>query len=65
EMAGKTWQQVNVTRIYDHWDDPSVGYVMWSDFSAVRPASLGRIKASFGEGAGLEPAPAPAKTSVP
>jgi parallel beta-helix repeat protein len=47
EMEGKTWQEVNVTRIYDHWDDPSVGYVKWSDLSAVRPASLGRIKASF------------------
>jgi hypothetical protein len=51
EMAGKTWQQVNVTRIYDHWDDPSVGYVMWSaPMLGVAPASLGRIKASFREG---------------
>ncbi len=50
EMEGKTWQDVNVTRIYDHWDNPNVGYVKWSDFSAVRPASLGRIKASFREG---------------
>ncbi len=48
EMAGKTWQEVNVTRIYDRWDDPSVGYVMWSKpMSGVAPASLGRIKASF------------------
>jgi hypothetical protein len=22
EMKGKTWQEVNVTRIYDRWDDP-------------------------------------------
>jgi hypothetical protein len=47
EMKGKTWQEVNVTRIYDHWDDPSVGYVMWSEPVGVAPASLGRIKASF------------------
>ena len=47
-MAGKTWQEVNVSRIYDHWDNPSVGYVMWSKpMSGVAPASLGRIKASF------------------
>ena len=52
EMAGKTWQEVNVTRIYDRWDDPSVGYVMWSEpMSGVAPASLGQIKASFREGA--------------
>ncbi len=51
EMAGGTWQTVNVTRIYDHWDDPSVGYVMWSEpMLGVAPASLGRIKASFQEG---------------
>jgi len=48
EMEGKTWQEVNVTRIYDHWDDPNVGYVMWSKpMVGVAPASLGRIKASF------------------
>lgn len=48
EMAGKTWQEVNVTRIYDRWDDPDVGYVMWSEpMLGVAPASLGRIKASF------------------
>ena len=48
EMEGKTWQEVNVTRIYDHWDDPNVGYVMWSEpMLGVAPASLGRIKASF------------------
>jgi hypothetical protein len=57
EMEGKTWQEINVTRIHDHWDDPSVGYVMWCDPVSVAPASLGRIKASFGEGA---PAPAQA-----
>jgi hypothetical protein len=52
EMAGKTWQEVNVTRIYDHWDDPGVGYVMWSEpILGVAPASLGRIKASFRSGA--------------
>jgi hypothetical protein len=52
EMKGKTWQEVNVTRIYDHWDDPNVGYVMWSEpILGVAPASLGRIKASFREGA--------------
>jgi hypothetical protein len=52
EMNGKTWQEVNVTRIYDHWDDPSVGYVMWSEpMVGVTPTSLGRIKASFREGA--------------
>ncbi len=48
EMAGKTWQEVNVTRIYDHWDDPSVGYVMWSEpMLGVAPASLGMIKGLF------------------
>jgi hypothetical protein len=48
EMKGKTWQEVNVTRIYDRWDDPNVGYVMWSEpMLGVAPASLGRIKASF------------------
>ncbi len=48
EMEGKTWQEVNVTRIYDHWDDPGVGYVMWSEpMLGVAPASLGQIKASF------------------
>ncbi|MEE9457703.1 MAG: right-handed parallel beta-helix repeat-containing protein [bacterium] len=48
EMEGKTWQEVNVTRIYDHWDDPSVGYVMWSEpMLGVAPASLGMIKGSF------------------
>jgi hypothetical protein len=47
-MAGKTWQEVNVTRIYDHWDDSNVGYVMWSEpMVGVAPASLGRIKAAF------------------
>ena len=51
EMEGKTWQEVNVTRIYDHWDDPDVGYVMWSEpMLGVAPASLGRIKASFRDG---------------
>ncbi len=51
EMKGKTWQEVNVTRIYDHWDDPNVGYVMWSEpMVAVAPASLGQIKASFKSG---------------
>ena len=51
EMAGKTWEEVNVTRIYDHWDDPNVGYVMWSKpMEGVAPASLGQIKASFREG---------------
>jgi hypothetical protein len=54
EMAGKTWEEVNVTRIYDHWDNPNVGYVMWSKpMPGVAPSSLGRIKASFrGEEAG-------------
>jgi hypothetical protein len=48
EMNGKTWQEVNVTRIYDRWDDPDVGYVMWSEpMLGVAPASLGQIKASF------------------
>jgi hypothetical protein len=47
EMKGKTWQEVNVTRIYDHWDNPNVGYVMWDEPVAVEPASLGRIKAAF------------------
>jgi hypothetical protein len=48
EMEGKTWQEVNVTRIYDRWDDPDVGYVMWSEpMLGVAPASLGQIKASF------------------
>jgi hypothetical protein len=64
EMAGKTWEQVNVTRIYDRWDDPAVGYVKWSDLSTIAPASVGGIKASFSEGA--EPpvmAPAPDITS--
>jgi hypothetical protein len=47
-MKGKTWREVNVTRIYDHWDDPKVGYVMWSKpIFGVAPASLGQIKASF------------------
>jgi hypothetical protein len=55
EMEGKTWQEINVTRIYDHWDDPSVGYVMWCDPVSVAPASLGKIKASFA-GAGGHPA---------
>ena len=55
EMEGKTWQEVNVTRIHDHWDDPNVGYVMWSEpMSGVAPASLGRIKASFGTENGPE-----------
>jgi hypothetical protein len=55
EMKGKTWQEVNVTRIYDHWDDPSVGYVMWSEpMVGVAPASLGQIKASFRDGAPSE-----------
>lgn len=59
EMNGKTWRDVNVTRIYDHWDNPGVGYVMWSEpLLGVAPASLGRIKASFGEG-GPAPAQAP------
>ncbi len=66
EMEGKTWQEVNVTRIYDHWDDADVGYVMWSEpVVAVAPASLGQIKASFksaptsGQGApGLRPSAA-------
>jgi hypothetical protein len=47
EMKGKTWQAVNVTRIYDHWDNPKVGYVMWSEPVGIEPASLGQIKASF------------------
>jgi hypothetical protein len=48
EMAGKTWQEVNVTRICDHWDNPDAGYVMWSEpMLGVAPASLGQIKASF------------------
>jgi len=51
EMEGKTWQEVNVTRIYDRWDDPNVGYVMWSKpMLGVAPASLGQIKASFKDG---------------
>ncbi len=54
EMKGKTWKTVNVTRIYDHWDDPKFGYVMWSEPVAVEPASLGRIKASFGAENGPE-----------
>ncbi|MGD8718126.1 MAG: right-handed parallel beta-helix repeat-containing protein [Candidatus Zixiibacteriota bacterium] len=59
EMAGKTWADVNVTRIYDRWDDPSVGYVKWSDYSTVTPASLGGVKASFAEGAVPASVPAP------
>lgn len=47
EMKGKTWRDVNVTRIYDHWDNPNVGYVMWNEPVGVAPASLGQIKASF------------------
>ncbi|NIT36311.1 MAG: hypothetical protein GTN49_07400 [candidate division Zixibacteria bacterium] len=59
EMEGKTWQDVNVTRIYDHWDDPNVGYVMWSEpMSGVAPASLGQIKASFKD------APAPVQSKA-
>jgi hypothetical protein len=50
-MKGKTWQEVNVTRIYDHWDNPNVGYVMWDEPVGVEPASLGRIKAVFQGGA--------------
>jgi len=49
EMRGKTWEEVNVTRIYDHWDNPSFGYVRWSAVSALRPASVGQVKASFAE----------------
>lgn len=59
EMAGKTWADVNVTRIYDRWDDPSVGYVKWSDYSTVTPASLGGVKASFAGGAVPASVPAP------
>ncbi len=60
EMAGKTWQEVNVTRIYDHWDNPKFGYVMWSKPVAVAPASLGQIKASFNEGpASAQTTPSP------
>lgn len=64
EMKGKTWQEANVTRIYDHWDDPSVGYVMWSEpILGVAPASLGQIKASFrGEASSGKSTPNP---SVP
>jgi hypothetical protein len=52
EMKGKTWQEVNVTRIYDRWDDPKLGYVMWSEpMLGVAPASLGRIKAFYKGGA--------------
>ncbi len=48
EMKGKTWREVNVTRIYDRWDNPNVGYVMWSKpIFGVAPASLGMIKGSF------------------
>ena len=64
EMKGKTWQEVNVTRIYDHWDDPDVGYVMWSEpMLGVAPASLGRIKASF-KGAPMSGQGAPAPKAV-
>jgi hypothetical protein len=51
EMKGKTWHDVNVTRIYDHWDNSNVGYVMWSEPVGVEPVSLGRVKAAFQGGA--------------
>jgi parallel beta-helix repeat protein len=50
EMAGHTYLEVDVTRIFDHWDDTSKGYVDWDDpgtHTKVVPTSLGQIKASY------------------
>jgi hypothetical protein len=49
EMAGGYYNTVDVTRIWDKWEDSSKGYIMWSDPAPTRTAapSLGIIKATF------------------
>jgi hypothetical protein len=50
EMAGHTYLEVNVSRIFDHWDDASKGYVNWDEpgtHTKVVPMSLGQLKASY------------------
>jgi len=50
EMAGHTYLEVDVTRIFDHWDDSSKGYVDWDNpgtYTKVVPMSLGQLKASY------------------
>ena len=50
EMAGHTYLEVDVTRIYDHWEDSGKGYVDWDEPgfpTRVELKSLGEIRASF------------------
>jgi hypothetical protein len=50
EMAGHTYLEIDVTRIYDHWEDSGLGYVDWDEpgiHTKVVPKSLGEIRASF------------------
>jgi hypothetical protein len=49
EMAGGYYNTVDVTRIWDKWEDGSKGYVMWSDPYPTKTAtpSLGMLKATF------------------
>jgi hypothetical protein len=50
QMAGHNHLNFNVTRIWDKWDDPSVGYVIWDNplsSTKVQPTSLGLIKAVY------------------
>ncbi len=50
EMMGHTYDQVNVTRIFDHWDDIGNGYVNWNNPGThikIVPSSIGQIKAAY------------------
>ena len=59
EMAGHTWQDRDITRIYDRWDDAAAGYVVWGAPSLrAAPASLGEVKALFHGG------PTPSRSSA-
>jgi hypothetical protein len=49
EMAGGYYNTVNVTRIWDKWEDSSKGYIMWSDPNPTKAnaPSIGMLKAAF------------------
>jgi hypothetical protein len=49
EMAGGYYNTVDVTRIWDKWEDSSKGYIMWSDPNPTKAnaPSIGLLKAAF------------------
>ena len=46
-MSGEHPDTVDIDEIFDHWENSSLGYVMWDDFSggAVEETTWGQIKA--------------------